>query len=237
MDSSGVAYITGSTYSADFPTSPGAYDDTGFPWDWDAFVVKLDTSGANLVYATYLGGDHVEIPGGIAVDDNGSAYVTGRTMADDFPTTPDSYDRTHNGGFDVFVAKLNAAGSQLTYGTFIGGSDGDDGRAIAQDSAGAAFIVGNTLSSDFPASSGAFDTGYNGGTDEGDCFVFKLNAAGSARVYATYLGGSDDDAGRGIAVTSTGLACIAGNTESNDFPTTAGALDPELGGSEDGFVV
>jgi len=237
VDSNGVAYITGSTVSDDFPTSPGAYDDTGFPWDWDAFVVKLDTSGANLVYATYLGGDHVEIPGGIAVDVDGSAYVTGRTMADDFPTTLGAYDRTHNGGNDVFVAKLNAAGSQLMYSTFIGGSDWDDGLGIVLDSNRAAFIVGKTTSSDFPASSGAFDTSYNGGTDKGDCFVFKLSAAGSRRVYATYLGGSDDEEGMSIAVTSNGVACIAGNTKSNDFPTTSGALDTELGGPEDGFLV
>ena len=135
---------------------------------------------------------------GIAVDGAGSAYVTGDTSSTDFPTTPGAFDTSYNGGDgDAFVAKLNPAGSGLAYATFLGGSGEDAGYAIAVDGAGSAYVTGDTDSSNFPTTPGAFDTSYNGGTWERsslscpDAFVAKLNPAGSALAYATFLGGSD----------------------------------------------
>jgi uncharacterized repeat protein (TIGR01451 family) len=237
MDSSGNAYITGGTESSDFPTTPGAFDTT-FNWGTsDAFMAKLNTAGSALIYATFLGGSSTDCGYGIAVDGGGNAYVTGYTFSSDFPTTPGAFDTTFNGGeHDAFVAKLNAAGSGLAYAIFLGGSSygGDFGHDIAVEASGAAYVTGYTFSSDFPTTPGAFDTIHNGGRD---AFVVKLNAAGSALIYATFLGGSDWDEGYGIAVDWAGSAYMTGYTESSDFPTTPGAFDRTHNGGDDAFVV
>ncbi len=182
-----------------------------------------------LVYLTYLGGSGNDVGFGIAVDTAGNAYVTGYTSSSDFPTTAGALDTTFNGGYDVFVAKLNAAGSGLVSSTYLGGS-GDYGYGIAVDAAGNAYVTGYTGPSDFPTTAGALDTTFNGGYY--DAFVAKLNAAGSGLVYLTYLGGSGNDVGFGIAVDAAGNAYVTGQTSSSDFPTTAGALDRTLSGSE-----
>ena len=152
------------------------------------------------------------------MDGAGSAYVTGYTLSTDFPTTPGAFDTSYNGNDDAFVAKLNPAGSGLAYATFLGGSGIDDGYGIAVDGAGSAYVTGETESSDFPTTPGAFDTSFNGGT--GDAFVAKLNPAGSGLAYATFLGGSSEDDGYGIAVDGAGSAYVTGYTGSSDFPTT-----------------
>jgi hypothetical protein len=232
VDGAGSAYVTGYTSSSDFPTTPGAFD-TSYD-GYDAFVVKLNAGGAGLVYATFLGGSDSDRGYAIAVDGAGNAYVTGYTYSSDFPTTPGAFDTSHNVGNDAFVVKLNAEGTGLAYATFLGGNADDYGSSIAVDGAGSAYVTGFTYSSDFPATPGAFDTGYNGW---GDAFMVKLNAGGAGLAYATFLGGNTYDEGNAIAVDGAGSAYVTGGTWSSDFPTTPGAFDTSYNGGEDACVV
>lgn len=221
IDQEGNAYIVGHTISTDFPVTPGAFDinvDGG-----DSFVAKLNPAGADLVYATFIGGGRGFA---IAVDEAGSAYVTGDTASLDFPVTPDAFDTTYNGSGDAFALKLNPGGTELAYATYLGGGDSELGFGLAVDNGGNAFVTGFTASADFPVTPGALDTDYNGGGAFGrDAFVVKLNSAGSNLDYATYLGGSNTDEGSAIAVDESGSAYLTGATESADFPTTPGAFD------------
>ncbi len=233
VDGVGMAYVTGYTYSTDFPATPGSYDTT-HNGSSDVFVLKLDSTGSVLTYTTLIGGSYGDFGSGIAVDGIGDAYVTGGTGSTDFPATPGSYDTTHNGSSDVFVLKLDSTGSILTYSTFIGGSSTDSGRDIAVDGIGNEYVTGGTGSTDFPATPGAYDMTHNGGTS--DVFVIRLNATGSVLDYATYLGGSSDDYGLGIAVAGTGNAYVIGYTLAGDFPTTPGAYDMTPNGGTDAFM-
>jgi hypothetical protein len=273
-DGKGAAYVTGTTDSINFPTTPGAFD-TALNVSPDAFVVKLNAAGSAPVYGTYLGGSGFDEGYGLAVDSAGSAYVAGYTnsanfpttthfgpsggaafvtkltptgaglvysavigggyaaavsldsaanayltgaAASSFPTTPGAFETTPNGGSDVFVTKLNAAGSVLAYSTFVGGVRNDYGYGIAVDAAHNVYVTGQTESHDFPTMPGGFQRGFAGGPT--DAFVVKLNSAGSALVYANFLGGTWDDGGAGIAVDSAGYAYVAGSTSSTDFPST-----------------
>ncbi len=160
--------------------------------------------------------------------------MSGRAQSTDFPTTPGVFDPTNVFAADKgFVAKLNPAGSDLEYSTYLGGSVEDHCFAIAIDGAGNAFVTGYTWSSDFPTTPGAFDTSFDGDTDG---FAAKLNATGSALEYSTFLGGASWEEGNGIALDGTGNAFVMGITYSSDFPTTPGAFDTSLGGSQDAFV-
>ena len=186
-----------------------------------------------LDYSTYLGGGGFDSGVGIAVDPARNAYVMGVTNSSDFPTM-NPLQPASGGSIDTFVAKLNPAGSALVYSTYLGGGGTDFGNSIAVDSAGNAYVTGNTNSSNFPTANSFQPT--NSGAY--DAFVTKLNAAGSALVYSTYLGGSGFDRGDGITVDSAGNAYVAGDTLSTDFPT-ASPLQPALGGGEnygDAFV-
>jgi len=197
-----------------------------------------------LTYATYLGGTGFDSGRGIAVDSMGNAYVTGYTDSLDFPLV-DSFQRAPGGGtcgtdldvypcFDVFVAKLNAAGTALVYSTYLGGSGEDYGLKVVVTPSGNAFVTGYTNSTDFPTSS-PLQAANRGGYD---AFVAELDPTGSALVYSTYLGGSGDDYGFGLAVDSSGNAHIAGFTASSDFPTTSGSFQARYGGGlYDAFAV
>jgi len=237
IDGSGNAYISGVTRSSNFPVTPGAFDTTyNGGWD-DSFVTKLNASGSGLVYSTFLGGGGSDEHGfGIAVDGSGNAYISGHTDSSNFPVTLGAFDTKYNGGNgDVFVTKLNAAGSALIYSTFLGGADWDNGLAIAIDGSGNAYITGWTRSSNFPVTPGAFDTTYNGGYS--DVFATKLNASGSALIYSAFLGGVGDESGSAIAIDASGNAYIAGDTASSNFSTTPGAFDTTFNGSwSDVFV-
>jgi Beta-propeller repeat len=250
IDASGNAYVTGDTGSTDFPTTPGAFDQSyngpssGFETG-DVFVTKLAPTGSSLVYSTYLGGAEFEEIGGIAVDGQGNAYVLGTTRSANFPTTGGAYDTTLSGGEDAFVTKLNAAGSGLAYSTYLGGSSldgggvaaGVGGGGVAVDGTGSAYVTGNTFSTDFPTTFGAFDQTLNGGLD---AYVTKLNPVGSDLAYSSYLGGTDSEEGASVAIGAQGDAYLTGLTVSNDFPTTPGAFDTTFNSSsnleEDAFV-
>ena len=144
-----------------------------------------------LVYSTYLGGSNLDDCWGIAVDSSGNAYVTGHTYSTDFPTTAGAFQTTFNGSIDAFVTKLNSSGTGLLYSTYLGGSDVDFGYGIAVDTSGNAYVAGETRSSEFPTTAGAFQTTYAGG--DRDAFVIQLNATGTSLLYSTYLGGSGYD--------------------------------------------
>ena len=230
VDSSGNAYVTGSTVSSNFPTANAVQARYG-GGDSDAFVSKLNAAGSALVYSTYLGGSGDDWSWGIAVDSSGNAYVTGPTASRNFPTA-NALQASNRGSHDAFVTKLNAAGSALVYSTYLGGSGDDAGTGMALDSSGNAYVTGLTSSRNFPTAN-AVQASYGGGMY--DAFVTKLNAAGSALVYSTYLGGSDEDGGSGIAVDSSGNAYVTGMTNSSNFPT-ANALQASNRGSNDAFV-
>ncbi len=217
VDSSGSAYVTGATDSADFPTknafqsSPKSHT--------SAFVTKFSADGGSLIYSTYLGGSGA-FPGdnaaGIAVDSSGSAYVTGSTNSADFPTK-NPFQSSLKGSFrNAFVTKFSADGRSLVYSTYLGGSTQDMANAIAVDAGGSAYVTGSTNSADFPTKN-PFQSSLKGSVTNG--FVSKFSADGRSLVYSTYLGGSTGDIGAGIAVDAGGSAYVTGFTESADFPT------------------
>ncbi len=241
----GHAFITGYTANdtQNFPTTAGAFNNTN-SGGGDAFVAMLDPDGSALVFSTMLGGSGLDEGISLAVDDGGYVYVTGFTSEAPlaFPTTIGAYNTTHNGGFeDVFVTKLNPMGATLNYSTLLGGSGGDQGWGIAIDSAGCAYITGNTAIVDFtpghnfPVTLGAYDVTHNG---IHDVFAAKLNAAGSDLLYATFLGGSGTEYAWDITVDGGGCAYVTGYTQNAtiNFPTTPGAFSTTHSGDEDAYL-
>jgi hypothetical protein len=236
LDSSGNAYIVGSTTSTNFPThSPVQAAGDGIS---SGFVTKLNSSGNGLVFSTYLGGSGNDFASGVGLDSSSNVYVTGATQNPSFPTTQGAFqtkcgsDGACNGGLpDAFVTVFKADGSGFVYSTFLGGESADQGYGIAVDSAGDAYVTGATLSSDFPLKSPIQNT-YGGSQD---AFVAAVNPAGSALLYSTYLGGSLNDIGTGIAVDGANNVYVTGQTGSSDFPT-ANPTQPVLGGDNDAFV-
>jgi Beta-propeller repeat len=236
VDAAGNAYVTGLTFSSDFPTSnplqpnPGGNNDAG-----DVFVAKLHPEGSALVYSTYLGGSGYDEALAMAVDEDGNAYLTGRTASTDFPMMNPLQPGLSGGPFDpedFFVTKLSADGSALIYSTYLGGAGPDVARALAIDKNGNVYVAGETASSDFPTMNPLQPT-YAGILDVA---VAKLKADGSALVYSTYLGGGNAERLYGIAVDRFGGAYLTGWTFSNDFPT-ANPLKPALAdGDLDAFV-
>jgi Beta-propeller repeat len=245
VDASGSAYVTGRTTSPDFPTANPLQPALGTPGG-NAFVAKLSPDGSTLVYSTYLGGTgNAALPqyrggdlgNGIAVDAAGNAYVTGLTSSPDFPTL-NAFQPTLGGSgvTNAFVAKLTPDGSALVYSTYLGGSGGNEvGFHIALDQSGHVYVTGETNSHDFPTLN-AFQPIYRGNSagGPGNAFVTSLDAAGQP-VYSTYLGGSHDEQGIGIAVDTAGNAYVSGTTSSPDFPTL-NAFQPRLAGSTNAFV-
>jgi hypothetical protein len=212
VDSAGNAYVTGQTFSTDFPTAnPLQPTNHGLG---DAFVAALDPTGATLLYSSYLGGSGIDYGAGIAVDSAGNAYVTGNTYSTDFPTA-NPLQPTNHGGYDAFVAVLDPTGATLRYSTYLGGSGIDVGNGIAVDSAGNAYVTGDTYSTDFPTASPLQPM--IAGQD--DAFVSVLDPTGATLLYSTYLGGLSNDGGFAIAVDSASNAYVTGYTASTNFPT------------------
>jgi hypothetical protein len=224
VNAAGHAYITGYAGSSDFPTTAGAFQATRKGVGTTAFVSEFNSSGTALVYSTYLGGSFGGEQGsGIALDSSGNAYVVGITPEADFPVTPGAFSTTIPGFRSGFVTKLNPTGTALVYSTYLGGSGYDSAQAIALDAAGNAYVGGVTGSNDFPVTPGAFQQTKLAPTN-GTGFITKLNPAGSALVFSTYLGGSNKEQVKAIAVDAAGTAYAAGHTDSTDFPVTAGAF-------------
>jgi beta-propeller repeat-containing protein len=231
-------YATCGTESPDLPRVGGFQSYQGLE---DGYIMKLDPSGRRIIYATYLGGPGQDEIDDVAVDAWGHLYVSGFAGAG-FPTTPGAFDRTFNGASeccgglfgDAFVARLSADGSRLLYSTFVGGSAADGTSTLALGADGSVTITGFTGSSDFPTTRGAVRSAFGGGTGTYeevpvDAFAAKLDPTGSRLVYSTYLGGSGDDVGKGVALDEDGSAYYTGFSESPEFPTTPGALKPSSG--------
>ena len=239
IDAFGNAYVAGNTNSRAFPVTAGAFQTTAVYPSWPGFVTKLNPSGSGLVYSTLLGGTTYESPNGIAVDSLGNAYVTGQTNSTDFPTTPGAFRTSHIADDDSFVTKLNPSGTGLVYSTYLpGGSNKgvgiDIARSIAVDSSGYAYVAGETSSTNFPTTAGAYRTTSSGGIL--DAFVTKVNLFGTALIYSTYIGGSGMDRAYGLGIDSAGDAYVIGNTDSGNFPTTSNALQPTNPGGISAFL-
>jgi hypothetical protein len=236
VDSSGNAYLTGGTSSTDFPVA-SAIQGTKSGLS-DVFITKINASGSALVYSTYLGGSGSDSGSGIALDSAGNAYITGNTGSTNFPTANpiQSANANTNGTSDVFVTKLNAAGSALVYSTYLGGTSDDNGEAIAVDSGGNAYLTGFTNSANFPTAN-PFSGPNATILTKSDAFLTKINAAGSALVYSTYLGGAESDSASSITVDSDGSPYVIGATGSADFPVTPNVIQSTFaGGFFDAFV-
>ncbi len=236
VDSDGNLYVAGLTYSLDFPTTPNALQRSWGGAAPDGFVLKLNKTGGDLLYSTYIGSDWDDEIWGLAVDDSGCAHVTGCTHTPNFTTTKGALFETFQGYFDAFVCKLNPTGSAFVYSTFLGGSKSDAGMGIQVDDQGCAYIFGRT-STNFPVTNGAYQTLPAGGND---AFITKLNPNGSAMVYSTYLGGNAQEAvwylGGTIALDHLGQVHVTSFTKSGDFPTTSGAYQRVHKGDWDIYV-
>ncbi len=240
-DGAGNVYVVGATSgSPDFPTTPGVFQETTTGGSDEIWVAKFDPSGTLLV-ATLVGGSGNDGPLAVAVDAAGAVYVAGTTTSADFPVTPGAIQTVFGGGSDAFVVKLAPDFGSLAYATYLGGSGVSERvSGIAVDGTGHAYVTGQSPSSDFPTTPGAYDTvcGSGGGctsTTE-DVFVAKLDPTGTSLVYSTFLGGSKREFGSAIAIDAAGRAYVTGSTVSSDFPVTAGAFDTTYAGSHDGFV-
>ena len=191
------------------------------------FVTKINAAGNAIVYSTYIGGSGGAIGHGIDTDNAGNVYVTG-TTGSGFPTTPNAFDTGFNGTDDAFLLKINAGGSALSYSTYLGGNNTDIGFEVkVNKTTGEAFVAGNALSDNFPTTPGAFRTACAPTPCVSGSYVTKLNAAGSALVYSTYIGaGPAND----LAIDANGNAYIVGQTISQFFPVTPGAVQPTCTG-------
>lgn len=242
VDANGDAFVAGTTSSTDFPVTTGSLQMTNKASQTTGFVTELSSTGSSLLYSTYLGGSSFTMINAIAIDGSDDAYVTGRTLDTDFPTTQGAFQSaavtkvSSNSypQYSAFVAKLNPAGAALAYSTYVTGSQSDIGWGIAVDSAGEAYVGGYTSSVDFPVTSGALQTTRET-SNVLSGFVTKLNASGSALAWSTYLGGNDFDRITSLALDSSGNVYAAGSTNSPDFPVTSGAFQTQVGISYYGY--
>ncbi|HKP53615.1 MAG TPA: SBBP repeat-containing protein [Chloroflexia bacterium] len=236
LDSAGNIYLTGYTRAADFPVTPGAYR-TSLQAFEDGFVTKLNPTGQTILYSTFINGGVSEYMDDITVDGAGNAYITGNTSSADYPTTPGAFQTVKGDPRIAFVTKLNPAGSDLVYSTFLGDDDfnfdpEDYGFAIRVNGAGSAYVVGYTSSPGFPVSNPLQAT-MNGPYD---AFITKFNPAGSALDFSTFLGGTGGDVADSIVVDTSGNMYVVGGTSSTNFPVV-NAVQPTNHGDGDAFII
>lgn len=229
-DSSGNAYVGGTTDSSNFPVTSGAMQNTR-GGRFDGFVAKLSANGDNLLYSTFLGSQADDTIDALALDSSNNVYVTGQTFSNNFPLR-NAWQTSLNGISDAYIAKLNATGSSLVYSSYLGGAGREAGFGVVVDSANQAIVTGFVYSNDFPTQNAV--QGANGGSV--DAFITKFNAAGSGVVYSTYFGGQADDGGYGVGVDSAGNAYVAGVAISANFPLKS-AAQAQSGGTDEAFVL
>jgi len=231
VDALGNSYVTGQTYSGNFPVHGGVVDGSK-SGDSDAFVTKLTPDGS-ILFSTFLGGGDNEQGAGVAADASG-VYVVGQSWSDDFPTRQ-PLQNGKRGNADAFVTKLSPSGNRLVYSTYLGGGNGENVGGIAVDASQSAYVVGFTLSSDFPVILGGYDTSEPNGGFTPHGFISKLSPAGTSLVYSTYLAGSRTDSISAIAIDASLSAYVTGETCSPDFPY-AGYQSNEFSGGCSTFV-
>lgn len=224
-------YVCGTTYSPSFPVTSGSYDQTKDN-NYDVFVSKFNSIDDNLIYSTFIGGNSSESGLGIAIDNNGDAFVTGNTSSNNFPVSLTAYDKTQNGGSDAFIAKLNPNGNELLYSSYIGGAKNDEGTSISIDKNNCPYVAGKTESIDFPTLNG-YDNSFNSGGDDG--FISKFSNTGNNLIYSSYLGGSDRDVISSIKLFGN-EAIVTGYTYSTNFPVSSTSYDQTSNGYSDGFI-
>jgi hypothetical protein len=225
IDDDGNVFIAGNTNTDDFPTTPGAMEPLSYQYKV-AFVVKLDASGSDAIYAACIGGTHFNSVTSIDVDNEGCAYITGWTWSEDFPKTDGAFCTPHDYRDSMFITKLAADGKSLIYSCQISGNKNDHGNAIEVDKAGYAYVTGDTASDNFPVTPNASQDYHNYNVET---FVLKLDTDGSKLIYSTYV--TDDAAiiAQDIALDSEGNAYIAGKAGSTDtFPITEGAFQKRV---------
>lgn len=234
LDDANNIYATGDTWFPGFQPTVGVAQSFFGGGERDAFVLKLSADGQTLIYFTYLGGDGVDEGYGIIVDKAGNAYVAGYTSSRTFPVV-DPVQMIYGGGpLDAFVTKLNPSGTAWIYSTYLGGAGRDYATGLDVNSKGEVFVTGGTESVDFPTTGDAWQPHFNGGWRDG--FVTDLSATGNSLVYSTFLGGSDDDEGGGIAVDDLGNVFVSGSSLSSEFRLVA-PLQPVNAGGYDAFIV
>ncbi|RQD82096.1 MAG: PKD domain-containing protein, partial [Methanocalculus sp. MSAO_Arc2] len=233
-DGASGIWVAGGTWSEDFPVTDDAYQDEkpGGELLYDAFVTRFSSAG-ELIYSTYLGGRSHDFGYALAPDGEDGVWVAGYTSSIDYPVTDDAYQESYGGGYqDAFISRFSSAGV-LLYSTYLGGSSGDHGNALAPDGAGGVWVTGVTSSDDFPVTDDAWQGSHG---DRGDAFVSRFSSAG-ALIYSTYLGGSSGDHGYALAPDGSGGVWVTGVTGSDDFPVTDDAYQASHGGgSYDAFV-
>lgn len=230
VDNSGCAYVAGYTGSINFPLRNPIKNTLEVNY-LDGFITKFSSTGNSLIYSTYIGSSNIDYCYGVAVDSNNCAYVVGYTRGSDFPTQ-NPYQVTFGGNIDAFITKLSSTGNSLIYSTFIGRSDNEYACAVTVDNSGAAYVVG-AAALNFPITSSAFDTTYNGGGR--DLFVLKMLPSGTDIIYSTYLGGSKTEDVTDLVVDDSGVLYIVGNLDSIDFPTQ-NAYKGYISGIWDAFI-
>jgi Secretion system C-terminal sorting domain/Beta-propeller repeat len=234
-DKNGNVYMVGYTRSGDFPVKNAFQPNHSNAGDRDGFIAKFDGNG-NMIWATYFGGAaDDDVIGGIAVDDDGRVYITGETQSDDFYVTAGAFQDSLPGWNSAFISRFTSAG-QPVWSTFYGGNDEENGNDIVVDHNGDIVIGGEAYSLDCPLTTGHFQDSVAGSDD---AFLLKMDSLGN-RIFATVLGGTDDDDGRDLAVDKQGNIYLVGDLKSTDFPTTAGAFQPNNNGTtsnHEGFVI
>ncbi len=233
LHTDGSVVLIGETSSVDLPMA-GSPPQAGLNGSYDAWVARLSASGTELVYSTYIGGSEGDGAFAVALDADGNAYVTGDTSSSDFPVTGSSFQGTSGGNYDAFVVKLSPSGSTLVYSTYLGGLDSDGGRAISVAPGGEAVVAGHTTSDDFPIAGPPFQSTRNG---KYDGFVTRLNASGSALVFSTFLGGSENDSIHDLVLGADGSINVVGATSSPDFSTAGSPVQGAYGGEGDAYLL
>ena len=223
------AVIAGVTESPNFPTTSNAFDryHNGLG---DLFITKLDADGGSLSFSTLVGGSGEDLGRRLAVASGGNVVVTGHTNSANFPTSSDAFAPDYRRKYDAFVLELNSDGRSLNYSTFLGARADEYGQGLALDANGDPVVTGATSSADFPTTTGAYDTHYNGYSD---VFVAKVTDNGKTLAWSTYLGGSGSDSGMVVGLDANDNPILAGTTDSTDLPISDDALDDTYNGESD----
>lgn len=231
----GFLYIAGGTMSPDFPVTPGAYKTT-IGASMECYITKMDYSGTDLVFSTFLGASSYDMSYGIDFDSDGNIYTAGYVQSTDFPTTPGVFDTDNSGSMDAFITKFDPECTELIYSTYFGGSGYDAANMCIVADDNTCYVGGFAGSSDLPTTSmgGILQATYGGGTYDG--FVVRINANATAIIRCTYIGGTGNDTQQGLALDSDGYVYTCGWTDNATFPVTENAFQTTYGGVKDGTL-